>query len=364
MNIKGCVFIWRGFRLFGYEIFSRSTPIYTDKAKMKSKNAIGMVFKKKNAIGIILLLLTAFIWGSSFVAQSDAMDHIGPFTMNGLRSLLAAIALFIALAIIQSAKSKKFALIYPIAPENRKKTITAGLLCGLLITAATTIQQFGIERTTVGRSGFITALYIIIVPLMGLMLGKRPKWNLWVAVCVALVGFAFICLIGSNFQLSVGDLLVLISAVFFAAHILAVEKFASDINGVLLSFMQFSVCAVVDITLALIFESPNFGDIFAAWWPIVYAGVFSGGIAYTFQILGQKNVPATAAVLIMSLEAVFAAVSARILKGEVMTTYEFIGSTLVFAGVVLAQLDFSKFKKSKIQNEPLGADDGGESEKR
>lgn len=304
--------------------------------------------KSKKTLGIIMLLLTAFIWGSSFVAQSDAMDHIKPFTMNGVRSLLAAVAIFIMLVVMQSAKNKKFTVVTPCAPEDRKKTIIAGLLCGALITVATTVQQFGIERTTVGRAGFITALYIVIVPLIGLIFGKRPKWNLWVAVVAALIGFALICLVGNGFQISSGDLLVLISALFFAAHILVVERVASNVNGLLLSFMQFAFCAVADIVLALIFEKPNFNDIFAAWWPIIYAGVFSGGIAYTFQILGQKHVPATIAVLIMSLESVFAAISARILKSEIMTTYEFIGSALVFGAVILAQLDFSKFKKAKV----------------
>lgn len=316
--------------------------------------------KSKKTLGIIMLVLTAFIWGSSFVAQSDAMDHISPFTMNGVRSFLAAIAIFITLVIMQSTKNKKFTVIAPVAPEKRKNTLIAGLICGILITVATTVQQFGIARTTVGKSGFITALYIVIVPLMGLIIGKRPKWNLWVAVVIALGGFALICLIGNGFQLSVGDLLVLISALFFAAHILAVEKFASDVDGVLLSFMQFSVCTVADIILALIFEKPNFNDIFAAWWPIIYAGVFSGGIAYTLQILGQKYVPATIAVLIMSLESVFAAVSGRMFKHEIMTPYEFVGSVLVFGAVILAQLDFSKLKKSNasvtIESEEVKSD--------
>lgn len=296
----------------------------------------------KKTLGVILLFLTAFIWGSSFVAQSDAMDHIGPLTMNGMRSLLAAISIGITIIVTQSVKNKKFTVLSPASSEDCEKTLFSGLICGVLITVATTVQQFGIKYTTVGRSGFITALYIVMVPVIGLFFGERPKWNLWVAVFAALCGFALICLVGSGGALSLGDLLVLISAVFYAFHIFTVGKIAGKVNGLSLSFMQFAVCAVVDLILAVIFETVDFSTMLAAWWSIIYAGVFSGGIAYTFQIIGQKHVPSTIAVLIMSLESVIAAISGRVMKHEVMSDYEIVGCCLVFGAVILAQLNFGK----------------------
>ncbi len=301
----------------------------------------------KKTFGIILLLLTAFIWGSSFVAQSNAMDYIGPLTMNGMRSLLAAISIGIAIIVTQSLKNKRFTIIAPLTAEQRKKSLISGLICGVLITVATTVQQFGIKYTTVGRSGFITALYIVMVPVIGLFFGEMPKWNLWVAVFAALCGFALICLVGSGGALSLGDLLVLISAVYYAFHIFAVGKLVHNVSGLFLSFMQFAVCAVVNLILAVIFETVDFSAILAAWWPIIYAGVFSGGIAYTFQIIGQKYVPATVAVLIMSLESVIAAISGRVIKSEIMSDYEIAGCCLVFGAVILAQLNFSKKGKKQ-----------------
>ncbi len=301
--------------------------------------------KSKKTLGIILLFLTAFIWGSSFVAQSDAMDYIEPLTMNGMRSLLAALSIGITIIVTQSVKEKKLAIIPRESSEQHKKNLIAGLVCGAMLTCATTVQQYGIARTTVGRSGFITALYIVMVPIIGLFFGDRPKWNLWVAVCAALVGFALICLVGNGFQLSIGDLLVLISAIFYALHIFTVGKIASKVNGLLLSFMQFAVCAAVNLALAFIFEKPDFSAMLQAWWPIIYAGVFSGGIAYTFQIIGQKHVPSAVAVLIMSLESVIAAISGRVLKHESMAVYEVVGCVLVFGAVVLAQLNFGKNKR-------------------
>lgn len=300
----------------------------------------------KKALGAVLLFLTAFIWGSSFVAQSDAMDYIEPLTMNGMRSLLAAVSIGIFIIVTQSIKSKRLTVIPPTSSVQLKKNLLAGGACGLLITIATTVQQFGIKYTTVGRSGFITALYIVMVPIIGLFFGEMPKWNLWVAVFAALCGFALICLVGNNGALSLGDLLVLISAVFYALHIFIVGRIASKVNGLVLSFMQFAVCTIVDLTLAVIFETPNFAAMQAAAWSIIYAGVFSGGLAYTFQIIGQKYVPSTVAVLIMSLESVIAAIAGRIMKGEIMVFNELLGCALVFGAVVLAQLNFGKIGKN------------------
>lgn len=298
----------------------------------------------KKTIGTVFLLITAFIWGSSFVAQSDAMEHIGPFTMNALRSLLSCAFLFLLVLAFSLIKKQKFCFMGEEDKQKRKKDFFGGVLCGLFLTAAMTFQQFGIERTTVGRSGFITVLYIVIVPVFGLFLKERSPWNAWVALIPALAGFVLMCLVGDSFLLSVGDLLVLICSVFFALHIIAVGKLAAKTDGVWLSLVQFSVCALVSGICALIFERSDVKDIQGAWWSIVYAGVFSSGIAYTFQIFGQKYVRSQFAVLLMSLESVFAMLSAFLFRGQIMSVYELIGGGLVFVAVIFAQLDFSKTK--------------------
>lgn len=303
--------------------------------------------KTKKALGTTLLLITAFIWGSSFVSQSDAMNHIKPFTMNSLRSLLSCVFLLILAIILSATKKQKFAFMGKADKKEAKKAFFGGLICGLFLTGAMAFQQFGIAYTSVGRAGFITVLYIVIVPLIGLFLGVKPEWNSWVALIPALGGFGLMCLVGDDMSLSKGDLLVLICAVFFAFHIIMVDKFARDVDGVWLSLIQFSVCAVVSGILSLIFERPAVNDILSAWFPIFYAGVFSSGIAYTLQIFGQKYVEPQLAVLLMSLESVFAGVSAFLFRGQKMSVFEVAGSALVFAAVVFAQLDFKKFKKRK-----------------
>lgn len=304
--------------------------------------------KTKKALGTVFLLITAFIWGSSFVSQSDAMKHIKPFTMNALRSLLSCVFLLILAAIFSAAKKQKFVFMGKADKKEAKKAFLGGLACGVFLTGAMAFQQFGIAYTTVGRAGFITVLYIVIVPVIGLFIGIKPEWNAWVSLFPALAGFALMCLVGDDMSLSKGDLLVLICAVFFAFHIISVDKFARDIDGVWLSLIQFAVCCVVSGVLALIFERPNINDILAVWFPIFYAGVFSSGIAYTLQIFGQKYVEPQLAVLLMSLESVFAGVSAFLFRGQKMSGFEIAGSALVFVAVVFAQLDFKKFKKQKL----------------
>lgn len=305
--------------------------------------------KRNQIFGIMLLLFTSLIWGLAFVAQSDAMDHIGPLTMNGLRTLLGAIVLVPVILINDKIKGKKPSLLGTKNKGEIKTVLLSGLLCGLAITLASTLQQYGIKYTSVGASGFLTTLYVVFAPIFGLFLGKRVNWNGWVAVILALVGMFFIC-IEKNAPLNIGDLLVIISAVFFAIHILLVDKFIHNVDGLRLSCMQFAVCGICCTIGALIFEEIDFNTIKSAAFSIFYAGVISGAIGYTLQIIAQKWVAPHIAPLIMCLESVFALLAGIIIKHEIMKEQFYIGCALVFISIVLAQIEFKSKKKKQQEN--------------
>ncbi len=298
-----------------------------------------------SVLGIFLLVITSFIWGTAFVAQSDAMDHIGPFTMNGLRTLIAVIVLFPTALVADKLKNKQPTLFGTTDKKEKKRVLLAGLLCGVFIAIASTVQQFGIAHTSIGKSGFLTTLYVVFVPLIALIFGKRIEWNGWIAVVLALVGMFFIC-IEKDEPINIGDILTIISALFFAIHIMLVDHFVETIDGIRLSCMQFVVCSVLCLTCALIFEKIDINAILNASLSIVYAGLFSAGLGYTLQIIGQKWVEPNVAPLIMCLESVFALFSGTILRNEVMKTQVYVGCVLVFIGIVLAQINF-KSKKAK-----------------
>lgn len=303
---------------------------------------------KRNMIfGIALLVLTSFIWGTAFVAQSDAMDHIGPLTMNGLRTLLAAIVLFPAMLVSDKIKGKKPSLLGTSNKAERKYVLLAGLFCGLAIAIASTIQQIGIQFTSVGKSGFLTTLYVVFVPVLGLVVGHKVKWNGWVAVVIALLGMFFIC-IEKGEPLNIGDLLTIISALFFAIQILLVDRYVRDISGIRLSFMQFIVSSTLCLIGAFIFEEIDFQSILNASFSIIYAGVFSAALGYTLQIVAQKWVAPNVAPLIMCLESVFALLAGAILRHEVMKPHVYLGCVFVFIAIVLAQIKFGKAKETKF----------------
>lgn len=297
--------------------------------------------------GSILLLIAAVIWGTAFVAQSTAMDHIGPFTMNGLRSLFASLFLLPAMLISDKIHGKKPTFFGTTNPSEIKTLLKGGVLMGIFVTIASTIQQIGIISTTVGKAGFLTTLYIVMVPILGLFLKKKIGLSSWVAILLSLVGMYLLCVKGS-FSIGTGDLLMIGSAFFFAIHILVIDAYSYRTSGIRLSFIQFVICAVVCLVFALIFESPEWEDIVSAMGSIIWVGVFSAGIGYTLQVVGQKSVPAHVAPLIMSLESVFSALSGAIFLNEVMNRREVIGCILIFFGVMLAQIPFDKiFKRSK-----------------
>ena len=290
---------------------------------------------KKQAISAAELLLTAFIWGVAFVAQSVGMDYIGPFTFNCVRSIIGGLVL-IPLVMILGKKNRADQTAKE-AKEYKKNTVTGGICCGICLCVASCFQQFGIMHTTVGKAGFITALYIIIVPILGIFLKKRVAPIVWVSSIIAVIGFYMLSISG-QVSISKGDVLVLICAVLFSVHILVIDYFSPKGDGVTISCIQFITCGIVCGILMFLFENPQIKDILEAYLPILYAGVMSCGVAYTLQIIGQKNIDPTIASLIMSLESVFSALAGWMLLGQGLSKKEIIGCSLVFVAVLLAQM--------------------------
>lgn len=283
---------------------------------------------------MLLLFLCAFIWGTAFVAQSSGMDYVGPFTFAAVRYVLGGLVL-IPVILFRSRKiEKKSGSIRPL--------LIPGIICGVCLCIASNLQQVGILYTTVGKAGFITALYIIIVPILGLFFKNKVKINVWIAAVISVIGAYLLCMKSGDFSITKGDILVLLCAVAFSVHILVIDKFSPRVDGIMLASMQFFVAGIISFIPALIFEQISITSIFNAAVPILYAGVLSSGVAYTLQIVGQKKVEPTAASLIMSLESVVSALSGWFLLNQKMSWIEILGCVIMFAGTVLAQLKFGK----------------------
>lgn len=292
--------------------------------------------KRASVKNSLLLLLTATIWGVAFVAQSVGMDYIEPFTFNCIRSILGGITL---LPVIFLGKGKS-------EPPSRT-LLTGGICCGILLFAASNFQQFGIQYTTVGKAGFITACYIILVPIMGIFLKKKCTPLIWLSVLFALAGLYLLC-ITEEFSLGKGDVLVLICSFLFALHILVIDYFSPKTDGVKMSCIQFFVCGILSGICMLFTETPSFSNIRSAAVPLLYAGIFSCGVAYTLQIVGQKNMNPTVASLILSLESSISVLAGWILLGQGLGLREAVGCILMFAAILLAQLPVKKTGKNFI----------------
>lgn len=293
----------------------------------------------------IMLVLTAFIWGTAFVAQSVGMDYLGPFTFNGVRSLIGGAALLPCIWLFQKGKGK--------ATEKpsrgaRKELIAGGIACGLLLFAASSLQQIGIQYTTAGKAGFITAFYIVIVPVLGIFLHKKIGWKVWGAVAIALAGLYFLC-ITEKFAVGKGDILIFLCALVFSIHILVIDYFSPKVDGVKMSCIQFFVCGIVSLPPMFFTETPKIGAIVEGWAPLLYAGVLSCGVAYTLQIIGQKNVNPAVASLILSLESCFSVLAGWMVLGEKLSMRESVGCVLMFGAIILAQLPDRK--KEELQYE-------------
>ena len=298
---------------------------------------------KKQAISAAELLLTAFIWGVAFVAQSVGMDYIGPFTFNCVRSIIGGLVL-IPLVFILGKKTKADRTEEQ-TKEYKKNTVIGGICCGICLCVASNFQQFGIMHTTVGKAGFITALYIIIVPILGIFMKKKVAPIVWVSSVIAVVGF-YLLSISGQVSISKGDILVLICAVLFSVHILVIDYFSPKGGGVTISCIQFFTSGILCGIMMFLFENPQIKDILAAYLPILYAGVMSCGVAYTLQIVGQKNMDPTVASLILSLESVFSALAGWLILGQGLSGKELIGCALVFVAVLLAQMPEKSEKES------------------
>ena len=306
----------------------------------------------KKATGNIILLLTALIWGSSFVAQTTGMEHVQPFTFMGIRTMLGGLVLIPVILIQRRILPITQRPTHGVQRQTDRISLIGGICCGLVLCVAGDLQQFGMVTTSPGKAGFITSLYIVIVPLLGVFIGKKIQKIVWFCVAAALLGFYLLCFT-EQFTISAGDLLILCCAFFFSVHIMVIDHFSEKgVDGVLMSCVQFLTAGGISILLMFICETPTWAHIFAARSSILYSGVMSCGIAYTLQILGQKRTDPTSATLIMSLESVFAALSGWLILHESFSLREFLGCVLVFAAVILSQLPLPQ-KKPHMQKSSM-----------
>lgn len=290
---------------------------------------------KNKLRGTLSLLIATVIWGSAFIAQSVGMDYIGPFTFQTMRSVLAVPFLIIIIFLIE--RSPANALQKWLDPKLWK----AGLPCGIALFIAAGLQQLGIVHTSAGKAGFITAMYIVLVPILGIFLRKKPPFTAWISVALAVVGLYLLSCVGVT-QVNIGDLYLLGCALGYAVQITLVDHLGSEVDGLRLNCVQSLFCGIFSGVVMLVTEEPNLGNIIACWIPLVYAGIFSLGIAFSLQIIGQKHLEPTPAALIMSLESVFAVLFGWLLLHERLTNAELWGCALVFGAVILSQIPVKK----------------------
>lgn len=313
--------------------------------------------------GVLLLLIGSFIWGTTFVAQSMGTNHLNAFSFNCIRNFIGVFALIPVLFwqictenrnvnsvqkanISETTQNKPISFIQKLKPVFTKDLILGGLSCGTALCLASYFQQVGIETSTVGKSAFITTLYIVMVPLLGLFFKKKLPLQIWCGVILAMIGLYLLCMKDEAFVLTIGDIYLLLCAFFFTLQITAVDYFAPKVNCIALSMMQFLVTAILS-GIGMLFDNlPTMENIFGAMIPLLYAGVLSSGVAYTFQIIGQKHLAPTIASLLMSLESVFATLAGWVVLKEYLSAKELIGCGLVFAAVILTQIPASP-KKNK-----------------
>lgn len=283
----------------------------------------------------LLLLLCSTIWGLAFVAQSVGMEYVGPFTFSAIRNYIGAIVL---LPFIFANKNRQKNGIIPDESHQTKNLWKGGIICGFFLFVATNLQQYGILYTTIGKSGFITAMYIVIVPIFGLFMHKPVGKKLWFGVLIAVIGLYYLCMPKGGFTIQLGDIYLLGCAILFSLQILSVDYYAPLVNPIKLACIQFISCAVFSTICMLLFEAPSLENIMLAWLPILYAGALSSGVAYTLQIVGQRGLNPTLASLIMSLESVISLLSGWIILGEKLSRRELIGCLIMFIAIILVQL--------------------------
>ena len=285
----------------------------------------------------LILLLTATIWGVAFVAQSVGMDYVGPFTFLFARSVIGGIVLLPVVVVLHKNGPSHM---HENAEEKQracKTLLLGGACCGAALCFASIFQQIGLLYTTVGKSGFLTACYILIVPLFSLLFGRKCGKLVWCGVALAIVGLYFLCLT-DGLSINLGDLLTFICAILFSIHIMVIDHFSPLTDGVKMSCIQFFVCANTRSRVMLLFEHPSFSALLAAWKPVLYAGALSSGAGYTLQIIGQRGMNPTVASLIMSLESVISVLAGWVILHQTLSGREILGCVLMFAAIILAQL--------------------------
>lgn len=289
----------------------------------------------------LILLLTATIWGVAFAAQSVGMEYIGPFTFNAIRCVLGGLVL---IPVILVLKKKKETGAENQEKEDKKTLWAGGIACGVILCIASNLQQFGIMEASVGKSGFFTALYIVMIPVIGIFIGKRPGIKLWFCVALAVVGMYLLCMKDGSFTIERADIMLLLCALAFSFHILVVDYFSPRVDGVKMSCIQFFVCGVLSAVGMLFTETPDISNIQAAWLPLLYAGLLSCGVGYTLQIVGQKGINPVIASLIMSLESVISALAGWVILGQVLSPKEILGCVLMFVAIIITQIPIGNKK--------------------
>ena len=282
----------------------------------------------------LVLLLAAVIWGFAFVAQRIGMDYVGPFTYNGVRFALGTIVLLPFLFI---HASKNEPMITGTHPADRRKIIIGSLMTGLFLFGGVALQQLGLQQTTAGKAGFITGLYVVFVPIVGLLFGQRSHFTMWIGAALSLAGLYLLSMTG-GFTIEPGDKLVLYCAIIFTFHVLFIAWLSPMMNSFLLAIIQFTICALLNLVIAFATEPVNFASIMMAWLPIAYGGILSVGVAYTLQVVAQKTAHPAYASIILSLEAVFAVLGGWLILHEQLTQRMLIGCALMLAGMIVVQL--------------------------
>ena len=291
--------------------------------------------RNKNTRGTVLLVITSIIWGSSFVPQRVAMQHMQPFTFTAARFLLGVTVLLPILMVLKSGRKKD-----PDKTSEKvplKTYLTAGGVCGSLLFMAVSFQQFGMQTTDAGKAGFISSMYVVVVPLLGLITGRRARKTVWLEVLLAVAG-VYLLSFTSQLRIERGDLIVLMGTVFWAAHILMLDRYLSEVDGLRLAVLQFLAAGLIALATALLIEKPEIAQIQPGVWTIFYSGIVVVGGGYTLQALGQKSIHPTVAAIIMSTEAVFAVFFGWALLGEHLSIRELAGCVLMFAAVIAAQM--------------------------
>lgn len=310
--------------------------------------------KYKKLISSLLLILAALIWGVAFVAQSVGMKYIGPYTFSFIRCMIGAVVLLPVIYFMRDKNSST----KNTGKKNNRTLIIGGILCGICLCVATNLQQFGLLYSSSGKAGFITTCYIVMVPIIGIFFKKKTHLNIWIGVLIALIGMYFLCILADDgsvntireiiylniagIRINIGELYLVLCAIAFSFHIITIDHFSPLTDGIKLSCIQFFVSGLLSGVAMLIYEKASMTAVIDALIPILYTGVLSSGVAYTLQIIGQKNLNPTVASLLMSLESVISVLAGWIILGQSLSAYEIIGCILIFCAVVLAQLPVKK----------------------